>query len=183
MERVCKSRVGGKPIVLTDGVTVDISEEAVLVRGKRGMQTVKVGSFFQVALSGKELRVIPSQMNQFVKKMWGTLRQSLFNAVSGVSDGFEKDLAIVGVGYRVLKVEQNVLHLKIGFSHDVVYRPAVDVQITSENPNSIKVSGVSKEMVGKVAADLVAIRPAEPYKGKGIRYAGEHITLKPGKNK
>lgn len=179
-----RSRVGGKPVQVVSGVSVTLDSRKVNFQGSLGTISVDFPDVFRVTHEENSLIVSPLKMSQKISCLWGTVRQSLQNAMQGVSQGFRKQLELVGVGYRVLQAGEDGAVLKVGFSHDVIYRsPYSGVRISSSSPTLIEIFGVVKKEVGQVAADIIAIRPSEPYKGKGIKYAGQKIALKAGKNK
>ncbi len=173
------SRVGKKPIVVPNGVTVEVKEETISVKGKNAELSVPVLAGIKVEYNEGEIAFIPRDKKKQTLSNWGTLRSLTQNAISGVSEDFEKTLMIEGVGYRA-NVEGNELVLGLGFSHPVRFKIPDGVKITAEK-NVIKVSGADKALVGKVAAEIRLFRKPEPYKGKGIRYSDEIIRRKAGK--
>ena len=168
------------PIAIPSGVEVKIKGEGVTVTGPNGELSRTLSPDMSLTLSDNILSVTrPSDSKQH-RSLHGLTRALLANMVHGVSQGFEKDLDIVGVGYRVEKVGEKLV-FRIGYSHPVEVTPLPGITFTVEKPTSIKVSGIDKEVVGQAAAEIRAIRPPDSYKGKGIRYAGEQVRLKPGK--
>jgi large subunit ribosomal protein L6 len=174
------SRIGRMPIAIPSGVKVNIEGNTVTVSGPKGELSRSLPSEMLLNLEGDVLTVSrPSDSNQH-RSYHGLTRSLLANMVEGVSKGFEKILEIVGVGYRAEKTGNN-LTLRIGYSHPVEVVPLPGTSLDVEGNNRIKVTGANKEIVGEMAAKIRAIRPPDAYKGKGIRYAGETVHLKPGK--
>lgn len=176
------SRVGRMPITVPQGVAVNIEGNRVTVVGPKGELSRSFSPDMSIALSDGILTVSRPSDNREHRSLHGLTRSLLANMVVGVSSGFEKNLEIVGVGYRVEKVGDNLV-FRIGFSHTVEVSPLPGVVLNAEAANRIKISGIDKEVVGQMAAEIKAIRPPDAYKGKGIRYAGEYVRLKPGKSK
>ncbi len=174
------SRVGRTPIAVPTGVTVDIKGESVTVKGPKGELSRSLSTEMLINLEGDTLTVTRPSESKKHRAFHGLTRSLLANMVEGVSKGFEKTLEIVGVGYRAEKVGEKLV-LRIGFSHTVEVTPLPGITLSVEGNNRIKVNGINKEDVGEMAAEIKAIRPPDAYKGKGIRYAGEVIHLKPGK--
>lgn len=174
------SRVGRKPIVVPQGVTVDISGGEVTVKGPQGELTRRFDPDMTITREDDNLVVARPSDSKTHRARHGLTRALLANMVEGVSRGFERFLEIVGVGYRA-EAAGDGLVLRVGYSHQVNVSPLPGVSLTAEGANRIKVSGISKEVVGEMAAEIRAIRPPDAYKGKGIRYAGEVVRLKPGK--
>lgn len=176
------SRVGRMPITVPQGVAVNIEGNRVTVVGPKGELSRGFNPDMSITLSDGILTVSRPSDNREHRSLHGLTRSLLANMVLGVSSGFEKNLEIVGVGYRVEKVGNNLV-FRIGFSHTVEVSPLPGVVLNAEAANRVKISGIDKEMVGQMAAEIKAIRPPDAYKGKGIRYAGEYVRLKPGKSK
>jgi len=174
------SRIGRMPITIPAGVTVDIRGGSVTVKGPKGELNRSLPTEMLTKLEGDTLTVSRPSDSKEHRSQHGLTRSLLANMVEGVSKGFEKNLEIVGVGYRAEKVG-NKLVLRIGYSHPVEVNPLPGTTLDVEGNNRIKVSGINKEIVGEMAAEIRAIRPPDSYKGKGIRYAGEIVHLKPGK--
>jgi large subunit ribosomal protein L6 len=174
------SRVGLMPIDVPDGVTVDIGKELVKVSGPKGELSRRFNPDMKIKLDNKVLTVSRPSDSKEHRSLHGLTRSLLANMVQGVTAGFEKHLDIVGVGYRAEKTGEK-LTLRIGYSHPVEVTPLPGLTLDVEGGNHIKVSGIDKEVVGEMAAEIRAIRPPDPYKGKGIRYTGEYVHLKPGK--
>lgn len=174
------SRIGKMPIPVPSGVTVNISGDNVSVKGPKGELSRTLSSEMRIKLDGDTLMVERPSESKRHRAFHGLTRSLLANMVEGVSKGFEKNLDIVGVGYRAEKSGDKLV-LRMGFSHNVEVVPLPGVTLSVEGNNRIKVSGINKEDVGEMAAEIRAIRPPDSYKGKGIRYAGETVHLKPGK--
>jgi large subunit ribosomal protein L6 len=175
------SRIGRMPIDLPPGVVVNIKENQVSVKGPKGELKRSLNPGMVLFLEDKKLLVArPSDAKQH-RALHGLTRSLVANMVEGVTKGFEKNLEIVGVGFRVEKDGSNLV-LRVGFTHTVVVkpRPGISFEVDAKSI-AIKVSGIDKEAVGQTAAEIRDIRPPDAYKGKGIRYAGETIKLKPGK--
>ena len=174
------SRVGNAPIPIPKGVEVEVTGRTVEVTGPKGRLTRDVHPDLAVALAdGMVVVRRPTDLDHH-KALHGLTRALLANMVRGVTEGFKVDLEIQGVGYRATK-QGNTLALQVGFSHPVEVAPPEGIAFEVPQPNRISVAGIDKELVGQVAARIRAVRKPDAYKGKGIRYAGEHIRLKPGK--
>jgi large subunit ribosomal protein L6 len=174
------SRVGRMPITVPPGVVVKMRKNKVTVTGPKGELSRIFSPDISITLKDNILTVErPSDSTQH-RSLHGLTRSLLANMVEGVARNFEKNLEIVGVGYRVEKKEDNLV-IRVGYSHPVEVAPLPGVSLAVEGANKIKVTGISKEAVGDMAAKIRAIRPPDAYKGKGIRYAGETVRLKPGK--
>ncbi len=176
------SNVGKRPLEIPDGVEIRLEDGFVKVKGPKGELSQKLLPNLEVVIEGKVLRVKRLKEDRATKSYHGLMRKLIGNMVEGVTKGFEKKLEIHGTGYSAEK-SGDVLRINIGFSHPVEYRPIEGVEVKVEGRTTILVSGIDKQKVGQVAADIRAIRPPEPYKGKGIRYSGEVIRLKAGKTK
>jgi len=174
------SRVGKKPIPLPPGVTVTINGNEVTVKGPKGELKRRFHPDMSISRSDDTLVVSRPSDNREHRSMHGLTRTLLANMVEGVAKGFEKNLDIVGVGYRAQKVGDKLV-ISVGYSHPVEVEPLPGVSLDVEGTNRVKVSGIDKEAVGEMAARIRAIRPPDAYKGKGIRYSGELVRLKPGK--
>jgi len=174
------SRVGRKPILVPDGVKVEINRNKVLVKGPRGDLELEVPSLCEVVLRESQILVKREGDDRQARSIHGTVRSLIFNMVKGVSEGFEKYLEIVGMGYRA-SLEDSTLVLSLGYSHLVRYTPPKDVEVEVTNANAIRVYGCDKQKVGEVTAEIRAFKKPEPYKGKGIRYRGEVVRRKVGK--
>jgi large subunit ribosomal protein L6 len=174
------SRVGRMPIAVPAGVKVTIKQDTVTVTGPKGELERRFNPDMSIALKDNTLTVSRPDDSQEHRSLHGLTRSLLANMVQGVSGGFEKTLEIVGVGYRAEKAGDKLM-LRVGFSHQVEVTPLPGVSLNVEGNNRIKVSGINKEDVGEMAAEIRAIRPPDAYKGKGVRYAGEVVRLKAGK--
>ena len=174
------SRIGRMPITVPQGTTVSIKENEVTVTGPKGELSRALYPDMSITLQDDILTVSRPSDGKVHRSMHGLTRSLLSNMVEGVTKGFEKNLEIVGVGYRVEQAGDKVV-VRVGYSHPVEISPLPGVSLAAEGANRIKVSGISKESVGEMAARIRAIRPPDAYKGKGIRYAGEVVHLKPGK--
>jgi large subunit ribosomal protein L6 len=174
------SRIGKTPLTVPSGVTVNIEGENITVKGPKGELSRRLPAEMLVRLEGDVLTVERPSDAKKHRAYHGLTRSLVANMVEGVSRGFEKTLEIVGVGFRAEKAGEK-LNLRIGFSHQVEVKPLPGVSFAVEGANRIKVSGIDKEVVGEMAAEIRAIRPPDAYKGKGIRYSGEKVHLKPGK--
>lgn len=176
------SRVAKNPIAVPKGVEVSVSSDAVNVKGPKGQLSFAVHPLVKVRKDDGKLHFEAAATSTFARAMSGTMRALVNNMVTGVSRGFEKKLTIVGVGYRVAMQGKN-LNLSAGFSHPVVYNLPTGITIETPSQTEIVIKGADKQQVGQVAAEIRAFRPPEPYKGKGIRYADEHVVRKEAKKK
>lgn len=176
------SRVGKKPISLPTGVETALNGSEVSVKGPKGTLTFTLPAFVQVKSAEGNLVVEPANDTRDARAQWGLSRASLQNLVTGVTEGFEKRLELRGVGYRA-SVQGKLLVLNLGYSHDVLYAIPDDIGIVCESQTLIVISGINKQKVGQVAAEIRSYRKPEPYKGKGIRYVGEYVRMKEGKKK
>lgn len=176
------SRVGKNPVSIPGGVEVSVNGNVVKAKGKLGELDFTATNDVSIAVEGDTIVVKPSNNSKTAHSMWGTARSRIQNLVDGVSVGFKKDLEINGVGYRAAVQGKN-LQLQLGFSHDVLFPIPDGIEIKCEKPTAVTVSGIDKQKVGQVAAEIRAYRPPEPYKGKGVKYADEVILRKEGKKK
>ena len=176
------SRVGKYPVVIPSGATVEVSGEEIRAKGKLGERSMRLVDEVEARVEGSELWLKPKRDTKRARMMWGTYRSLADSLVRGVSEGFTRNLEINGVGYRAA-VEGKVLKLQLGYSHDVNYPIPEDVQIRCERPTAVAITGIDKQRVGQVAAEIRAFRKPEPYKGKGIKYAEETVFRKEGKKK
>jgi large subunit ribosomal protein L6 len=174
------SKVGRRPIPLPQGVKVDIRADRITVQGPKGQLVCDVFPQIAVAVEGENLVVRREDDLGQTRAFHGLARSLLANMVQGVSQGFEKSLDVVGVGYRVQKTEDKLV-FQLGYSHPVEFRPPTGISVVVEAPNRLKVQGIDKAQVGQVAALIRALRPPDSYKGKGLRYSGEVLRLKAGK--
>jgi large subunit ribosomal protein L6 len=176
------SRVGKNPVTIPQGVTVDVAGGVATVKGKLGTLKLPISKNVTVSVKDGKVLVEPQGETQESRIMWGTTRANLRNMVEGVSKGYSKALEINGVGYRAAVQGKN-LQLQMGYSHDVLYPIPEGITIKCDKPTAVLISGFDKQKVGQVAAEIRAVRPPEPYKGKGIKYDAEHILRKEGKKK
>ena len=182
MEKEPMSRIGKKPVPLPNGVTATVSDGTVSVKGPKGELKLKLVPEVEAALGEGGISVTPREQTDRARAMWGMQRTLINNLVRGVTDGFTEKLEISGVGYRA-SVQGKNLQLQLGFSHDVQHPIPAGIQIVCEKPTMITVTGIDKQLVGQMAAEIRGYRPPEPYKGKGVKYAGERIRRKEGKKK
>ena len=176
------SRVGSSPVAVPDGIDIQITGQLVSAKGKLGELAVELPSDVEVTQDGGKIVVKPRSTSKRARMAWGTSRALVNNLVLGVSDWFSKTLEITGVGYRAA-VQGKTLNLQLGFSHDVNFPIPEGISINCEGQTTIVISGADKQAVGQVAAVIRSYRKPEPYKGKGIKYAGEVIIRKEGKKK
>lgn len=176
------SRIGRMPIAVPAGVEVRLGDELLAIKGGKGSLEQRISPRVRVTQDGNVLHVAPVDDSREAHAMSGTYRALIANMVEGVSAGFERRLQLVGVGYRAQAQGQSV-NLSLGFSHPVVHRMPAGVQVECPTQTEIVIRGADKQAVGQVAAEIRAYRPPEPYKGKGVRYAGERIRRKEGKKK
>ena len=176
------SRVGLIPVQVPDGVTVEISGQHLSAKGKRGELSLTLMQEVEAKLEGDRIWVKPRIESLRAQKMWGTARNLVDNMITGVTEGFVRNLEISGVGYRA-QVQGKELVMQLGFSHDIRYPIPEGIDIECPNQTHISVRGTDKQRVGQVASKIRAFRPPEPYKGKGIRYEDEYVMRKEGKKK
>jgi len=175
------SRIGNAPITLPSGVDVAISGHALTVKGPKGELSIDLPEGISARQDGDDLVVERPNDEQESKALHGLARSLVNNMVVGVNEGFRKDLEIIGVGYRCAAKGNNALELQLGFSHPVNYQAPDGIEFDVPEQTKISVSGIDKQVVGQVAAEIRAFKKPEPYKGKGIRYVGEHVIRKAGK--
>ena len=176
------SRIGKNPVQVPDGVTVEIDGMTVKAKGKLGELSETLVDDVVVTKEDNLITLKPANDSQRARQMWGMSRTKVSNLVEGVSEGFTKKLEITGVGYRAA-MQGNNLVLQLGFSHEVIYPLPAGIKISCPEQTQVVIEGIDKQLVGQVAAEIRAYRPPEPYKGKGVRYAGEFILRKEGKKK
>ena len=176
------SRIGKKAVAVPSGVTVTIDGQTITVKGPKGQLSWTVVEEVEVKHEGGELLLSKRVETTRAQAMWGLSRTLVANMVTGVTDGFELTLELVGVGYRAAMKGQ-ALSLQLGFSHDVDVPPPAGITFAVPKQTEIKISGIDKQAVGEITARIRRIRPPEPYKGKGVRYAGEQVRRKEGKKK
>jgi large subunit ribosomal protein L6 len=176
------SRIGKKAVAVPSGVTVTIEGQTVTVKGPKGQLSWTVAEEIEVKQEGAELLLTKRVDSTRAQAMWGLSRTLVANMVEGVTSGFEKTLELVGVGYRAA-MKGNALSMQLGFSHDVDVPAPAGVTFAVPKQTEIKISGIDKQVVGEIASQIRRLRPPEPYKGKGVRYAGEKVRRKEGKKK
>ena len=176
------SRIGKRPVELPSGVTATVSGQSVEVKGPKGVRSFKATDDVTVTLEDSAISVMPRGTSKRARQQWGMSRTQVQNCVTGVTEGFKKELEISGVGYRAA-VQGKVLKLSLGYSHDVDFDIPDDVTIVAPKPTEITIEGIDQQVVGQVAANIRKWRAPEPYKGKGIKYKDEFIFRKEGKKK
>jgi large subunit ribosomal protein L6 len=176
------SRIGKKAVPIPAGVTVTLDGQNVTVKGPKGQLSLTIVEEITIAQENGELTFIPRDDSTRAKSMWGLTRSLVGNMVEGVSKGYERSLELVGVGYRAAMKGPN-LSLQLGFSHEIDLPPPEGVSFAVPRQTEVRILGADKQAVGEIAAKIRKIRPPEPYKGKGVRYAGEKVRRKEGKKK
>jgi large subunit ribosomal protein L6 len=174
------SRIGKRPIPIPDKVTITLEGQKVSVKGPKGQLSLSLVPEVSIEQDDSTLLVKRRNESRLARQRHGLSRTLVANMVEGVSQGFQKRLEIQGVGYRA-QIQGKNLSLSVGYSHPVVIEPPDGIQLAVENNTNVMVSGIDKEIVGNIAASIRAVRPPEPYKGKGIRYSGEVVRRKVGK--
>jgi large subunit ribosomal protein L6 len=176
------SRVGKMPVAVPQGVDVALQEDQISVKGKGGQLFLQQNELVKVTNEGGKLTFVAANESREANAMSGTMRQLVNNMVQGVTAGFEKKLSLVGVGYKAA-AQGNKLNLTVGYSHPVNIEMPAGITVATPTPTEIVVKGADRQRVGQLAAEIRAVRPPEPYKGKGIRYADEKIVIKETKKK
>ncbi len=176
------SRIGKKPVAVPSGITANVDGQTVKIKGPKGALQVVLHDDVAVKLDGGQIKVDPRFETKRARAQWGTSRTLIANLIAGVTKGFEQRLEINGVGYRAAVQGKN-LQIALGYSHDIVYPIPEGITIATPRPVEIVITGSDRQKVGQVAAEIRDYRPPEPYKGKGIKYAGERIFRKEGKKK
>lgn len=176
------SRIGKKPVPIPSGVEVTINGQTVSAKGKKGTLGVVLSDYVTVSMDDNGVLVTPINKTQTARSFWGLSRTLVSNLVTGVSEGFVSKLELQGVGYRA-QMQGSALKMTLGFSHDIIFDIPEGITIETPSQTEVVVSGIDKQAVGQVAAKIRAYRPPEPYKGKGVRYAGEYVFRKEGKKK
>ena len=176
------SRIGKKPVELPSGVTASVSGQTVEVKGPKGIRSYSATDDVTIVVEDSAVLVSPRGSSKRARQQWGMSRTMISNLVTGVTQGFKKELEITGVGYRA-QMQGQILKLNLGLSHDVDYTAPEGVTVTAPKQTEIVVEGIDQQVVGQVAAEIRKWRKPEPYKGKGIRYKGEFIFRKEGKKK
>lgn len=174
------SRIGRKPINIPAGVDVKIDGSVVTVKGPNGTLTQAFQPVISIKAEGEEINVTRPDDSKECRSLHGLTRTLIANMITGVTAGFKKELDVLGVGYRVQKQGSNLV-MNLGYSHQVIVSETDEIKIDVPSPNKIIISGIDKQKVGQFAAEVREKRPPEPYKGKGIRYTGEHVRRKEGK--
>ena len=174
------SRIGKKPIDLPSGVIATVSGQSIEVKGPKGTRSFKATDDVTLTVEDSTISVVPRGKSKRARQQWGMSRTQIQNLVTGVTEGFKKELEIQGVGYRA-QMQGNILKLNLGYSHDVDFEVPAGVTVTAPKNTVIIVEGIDEQQVGQVAANIREWRKPEPYKGKGIRYAGEYVFRKEGK--
>jgi len=173
------SKIGKKPILIPEGVEVKLEGNTIYVKGPKGDFSLEIRPEIGIKIENGQIEVFPKMQTKETKALWGTTRSLINNLVEGVTRGFKKQLEIQGIGYKA-KLEGNELVLEVGFSHPVKMEIPEGIEVSIDK-NIITIEGIDKQLVGEFAARIKKVRPPDPYKGKGIRYLGEKIKLKPGK--
>ncbi|MEM9698334.1 MAG: 50S ribosomal protein L6 [Pseudomonadota bacterium] len=176
------SRIGKKPVELPSGVTATVSGQSIEVKGPKGARSFKATDDVDLKVEDNVVHVTPRGKSKRARQQWGMSRTMVSNLVTGVTDGFKKELEIQGVGYRA-QMQGNTLKLNLGLSHDVDYVAPEGVTVTAPKQTEVVIEGIDEQLVGQVAANIRNWRKPEPYKGKGIRYKGEFVFRKEGKKK
>lgn len=176
------SRLGKLPVEIPNGVTANVTGAQVSVKGPKGELSFEAPACVRIKQEDNTLSVEMAENSKFAKAMYGTARARIKNMMQGVTEGFKKDLELIGVGYRA-QMQGNDLKLSLGFSHDVVYSPRAGVKIATPKPTEITIEGADAQTVGQTAAEIREFRPPEPYKGKGVKYSNEYVRRKEGKKK
>ena len=176
------SRVGKRPVEVPSGVTATVDGQLVTMKGSKGQLQFRVPDEVSVAMENGSVAVQPRDESKDARAKWGMSRSLVASLAEGVSKGFEKRLEISGVGYKAA-VQGKVLKLSLGYSHDIDYEIPAGITVTTQRPTEVVVAGIDKQKVGQTAAEIREYRGPEPYKGKGVKYAGEFIFRKQGKKK
>lgn len=176
------SRIGKRPVEMPSGVSASVSGQTIEVKGPKGVRSFSATDDVELAVDGTSITVTPRGKSKRARQQWGMSRTQVQNCVTGVTEGFKKELEINGVGYRAA-LQGKVLKLSLGYSHDVDFAIPDDVQITCPKPTEVIVEGIDQQVVGQVAAKIREWRKPEPYKGKGIKLKDEYIFRKEGKKK
>ena len=178
------SKIGKKPIQIPKDTTIKVESGKLILTGPKGSKKLSLNDkIFTASISENNNLILKLiKKNEISKIMWGTTRSIINNALLGVTVGYEKILELSGVGFRAI-LRGNVLNLKLGFSHDILYEIPQEVKLTVEKSTIIKINGIDKELVGKVASEINRLKPVEPYKAKGIKERGQYVLRKEGKKK
>ncbi|MGR3639133.1 50S ribosomal protein L6 [Alterinioella nitratireducens] len=176
------SRIGKKPVDLPGGVSASVSGQTVEVKGPKGTRSFTATDDVTITVEDNAVTITPRGKSKRARQQWGMSRTQVANLVTGVTEGFKKELEIQGVGYRA-QMQGNSLKLALGLSHDVIFDVPQGVTVTAPKPTEVIIEGIDEQLVGQVAANIREWRKPEPYKGKGIRYKGEFVFRKEGKKK
>jgi len=177
------SKLGKKPIVIPKDAKVKFESGKLTMSGPKGSKELNLNDkIFSASIEENNLTIKLVNKNDKTKSLWGTTRSKIYSSILGVTNGHEKTLELSGVGYRA-NLKGNLLNLQLGFSHDVIYEIPKDVKVTVEKSVVIKISGIDKELVGKVTSEIKMLKPVEPYKAKGIKEKGQYVIRKEGKKK
>ena len=176
------SRIGKKPVPIPSGVTANVEGQTVKMKGPKGALALVLPDDVAVKMDKGAIKVDPRAETKRALSMWGTSRTLVANLVAGVTKGFEDKLEITGVGYRA-SIQGKNLQIALGYSHDVIYPIPAGIAIATPKPTEVVITGIDRQKVGQVAAEIRGFRKPEPYKGKGVKYAGEYIFRKEGKKK
>lgn len=176
------SRSGRIPIIVPESTQVRVENGIFYAKGKLGELSFDVGKTANVDINEQKVNITPFDDSKVSRKMWGTVRSQINNTILGVTNGFEKELQLNGVGYKAA-IKGKILELLLGFSHPISFPIPDDIKIELPKPTQIKISGISKQKVGQIAANIRSYRKPEPYKGKGVKYSDETIRRKEGKKK
>ncbi len=174
------SRIGKNPVTLPKGVSAKKEGNSLAIKGPKGELTISLHPEMNVDVQGSEITVTRPTDLKFHRALHGTTRANIQNVVTGVVEGYKKNLELVGVGYRV-ELRGKILMVLVGYSHQIAFFPPPGITIEVATPTALSISGIDKQLVGQVAAKIRSLRPPEPYKGKGIKYEGEYIRRKAGK--
>ncbi len=176
------SRIGKRPVAIPGGVSASVEGDLLTVKGPKGTLTMEMLDDVKYDVAGEAISIEPASPTQRARAAWGMQRTLVQNLVTGVTEGFSKTLEISGVGYRAQAQGRN-LRLQLGYSHDVNFPVPEGIEVKTPDANTVEISGIDKQKVGQVAAEIRRWRKPEPYKGKGIKYRGEYIFRKEGKKK
>lgn len=178
------SRIGKYPVIVPNGVTVTVDNNVVTAKGKLGELSYSFDDGHVAAkLENNTVVVTPLSGSKQARSLWGTTRARINTMVKGVSEGFTKNLELVGVGYKARAEGSHKLVLSLGFSHDVIFEAPKEITLACPAPTQITISGADKQLVGQIASEIRKYRKPEPYKGKGVKYSGEYVRRKEGKKK
>ena len=184
LEKTLSNYIGKYPVIIPNGVTVTVENNVVTAKGKLGELSFTFDdNHVSAKLEENKVVVSPLSQSKEARALWGTTRAQINTLVKGVSEGFKKDLELVGVGYKARVEGSHKLVLSLGFSHDVIFEAPKTINIACASPTQISVSGADKQLVGQIASEIRKYRKPEPYKGKGVKYVGEYVRRKEGKKK